>query len=211
MTAVIYDGPDFEKWRKEVEMRERCRHSLILQLFGITRSARVNGLIYHDGVLPVEKVRDTHRNSPLASAYLEYTLCRDLNAAAAYWNSQTGVWLYDFDSPDYTAWIRMSTGRLCVDVGATSPTPPLLMAPALDTAVADSLLVTSGAAGFETALLAEMALDDIHTILCYGIVSRSQTPQNNMIVDIIPVWSLIQLAGVIPITGFTGQNPNDHG
>jgi hypothetical protein len=31
-------------------------------------------LISFKGVLPVEKVRDMHRNSPLASAYLEYTL-----------------------------------------------------------------------------------------------------------------------------------------
>ncbi|KAJ6619351.1 hypothetical protein B0H10DRAFT_2368620 [Mycena sp. CBHHK59/15] len=158
-------------WRlKQHNIDWGSRHSLILQLFGITRSARVNGLIYHHGVLPVEKVRDMHRNSPLASAYLEYTLCRDLNAAAVYWNGQTGVWLYDFDSPDYTAWIRMSTGGLCVDVGATSPTPLLLTAHALDTAVADSLLVACGAAGFETVLLAGMALDDIHTILCYSTI-----------------------------------------
>ncbi|KAJ6612960.1 hypothetical protein B0H10DRAFT_2276649 [Mycena sp. CBHHK59/15] len=197
MTVVIYDGPDFEKashnvlpggcmliypwysggqkwkcvsgagvycWRlKQDDVDWGSRHSLILQLFGITQSARVNGLIYHHGVLPVEKVRYI-----VASSYQRQ--CRDLNAAAVYWNGQTGVWLYDFDSPDYTAWIRMSTGGLCVDVGATSPTPLLLTAHALDTAVADSLLVACGAAGFETVLLAGMALDDIHTILCYGMI-----------------------------------------
>jgi hypothetical protein len=83
MTAVIYDGPDFEKashnvlpggcmliypwysggrkwkcvsgagvycWRlKQHDVDWGSMHSLILQLFGITRSARVNGLIYRHG------------------------------------------------------------------------------------------------------------------------------------------------------------------
>lgn len=52
-------------------------------------------------------------------------------AAAAHLNLQAGVWLYDLDGPDYDVWICMSTGRLCIDLGATSSTKVLLAAPTL--------------------------------------------------------------------------------
>ncbi|KAJ6565898.1 hypothetical protein DFH09DRAFT_463023 [Mycena vulgaris] len=114
-----------------------------------------------------------HRRSPLASAYLEYTLSRDLNAAASHWNRMTGVWLYDFDSPGYAPWIRESTGHLCIDVGATSTSAPAHAA-ALDDPVADVVCLTSGSKNIEQALLSEMELDDIHTILCYGKIRESE-------------------------------------
>ncbi|KAJ7331088.1 hypothetical protein DFH08DRAFT_815170 [Mycena albidolilacea] len=175
MTVVIYNGHDFEKAGRNVLcgrlLPTHPRYSGERKWEYVRRT--VSNLI--QGVLPVETVRHIHRNSPLASAYLEYTLpqCRNLNAATTHWNRKTGVWLYDLDSPDYDAWICVSTGRLCIDIGATSSTPPLLMAPLLDNPIADGLLVTSGTAAFEATLLTKMVLNDIHTVLCNGSNPRS--------------------------------------
>ncbi|KAJ7432660.1 hypothetical protein B0H11DRAFT_1940271 [Mycena galericulata] len=114
------------------------------------------------GVLPVEKIRYTD-----TSAYQRQ--CRDLNAAAAYWNTQTGVhvWLYDSDSPDYSLYCmdphvhRPSLRRRRRHVpraNTTHPSPrPLHSPPPSHPAFSSpSALLRS-----KTALLAEMALDDI--------------------------------------------------
>jgi hypothetical protein len=78
------------------------------------------------------------------------------------------VWLYDLDSPGYAPWIRTSTGRLCIDVGATSAAVRTITAAALDAPIADGILLTAGAPHqIATMLMSEMELDDIHTILCY--------------------------------------------
>ncbi|KAJ7279281.1 hypothetical protein C8J57DRAFT_131838 [Mycena rebaudengoi] len=75
-TAVVYEGSDFEKHRAHAEQREEFRHPSLIQLFGVTSSTRLKALIYHDGLMPLDEVRQMHQQSLLRSAYVEYEFGR---------------------------------------------------------------------------------------------------------------------------------------
>ncbi|KAJ7913968.1 hypothetical protein B0H13DRAFT_2003589 [Mycena leptocephala] len=74
LTAVIYKGTDFEKWKSEAEKHEAFRHPSLVQLYAVTMSQSMNalGLIYTERLIPLSEVRELHERSPLASAYVEY-------------------------------------------------------------------------------------------------------------------------------------------
>ncbi|KAJ7637782.1 hypothetical protein B0H17DRAFT_1278784 [Mycena rosella] len=78
MTAVVYEGSQFEKWKDEAERRQSVRLPFVLQLFGVTESRDVNVLIYHDELITITQFRQLHPSgSPLTSEYIEYQMARD--------------------------------------------------------------------------------------------------------------------------------------
>ncbi|KAJ7822621.1 hypothetical protein B0H14DRAFT_2828203 [Mycena olivaceomarginata] len=100
MTAVVYQGSQFEKWKAEAERRQSVRSPIFLQLFGITESRGMNALIYHDELITIKQFRQLYYGLPLTSAFTEYQMARDLPNTVSY-----GY---------YTTSIRLSTGRLCL-------------------------------------------------------------------------------------------------
>ncbi|KAJ7913230.1 hypothetical protein B0H13DRAFT_2005344 [Mycena leptocephala] len=72
LTAVIYEGTDFEKWKSEAEKHEAFRHPSLVQLYAVTMSRSMNALIYTERLIPLSEVRELHERSPLASTYVEY-------------------------------------------------------------------------------------------------------------------------------------------
>ncbi|KAF7340330.1 hypothetical protein MVEN_01952200 [Mycena venus] len=100
--------------RAKVQEAGRYRHPSLAQLFGFTCSAGVNALIYHDDMMTISQIRTMHAQSALASTYVELELLRHFYAANLYWEENTGKWL---DNLPGTAWIRLSTGKLCLDIG----------------------------------------------------------------------------------------------
>ncbi|KAJ7260331.1 hypothetical protein B0H12DRAFT_380448 [Mycena haematopus] len=78
VTAVVYQGPDVEKWMSEAEKHETFRHPSLVQLYGVSVSRAMNVLIYIDALVPLRDIRELHAGSALASTYVEYGIVRDL-------------------------------------------------------------------------------------------------------------------------------------
>ncbi|KAJ7826339.1 hypothetical protein B0H13DRAFT_2680710 [Mycena leptocephala] len=114
MTAVVYNDPQFEQRMAEMKEGPQIRHPHLAQFFGFTSSASVNALIYHDEMIPFSQVEKLHAGSALASYYFRNETTQHFNAANSYWHETTEDWLYDLPG---SAWIRLSTGKLCMDVG----------------------------------------------------------------------------------------------
>ncbi|KAF7350057.1 hypothetical protein MVEN_01307400 [Mycena venus] len=185
LTAVLYKGTEFEKWRTEAEKHETFRDPSLVQLYAVTVSRALNALIYTDrklplplgtdfdhsksavGLIPLRDVRELHVGSPLAATYVEYGIKRDLYAAFEYWQSTTGTWLLSPGAPNYTSWIRVSTGRLCIDVGESFSDIKHLDVKSL---VRDPVSRATSIGYCETGLVSRLVsclhLDDIHVMLC---------------------------------------------
>ncbi|KAJ7787187.1 hypothetical protein B0H14DRAFT_287782 [Mycena olivaceomarginata] len=114
MTVVIHDDTRFEQRKAQVLEVQQYRHPLLAQLFGFTCSAGLNALIYHDDMVTISQIQKMHAQSILASRYVNLEMLRHFQAAELYWEETTGNSVDDLPG---TAWIRLSTGKLCLDIG----------------------------------------------------------------------------------------------
>ncbi|KAJ7792133.1 hypothetical protein B0H14DRAFT_3160438 [Mycena olivaceomarginata] len=114
MTVVVHDDTKFEQRKAQVLEVQRYRHPLLAQLFGFTCSAGLNALIYHDDMMTISQIRQMHAQSILTSRYVEFKMLQHFWAAELYWVETTGSSVDDLPG---TAWIRLSTGKLCLDIG----------------------------------------------------------------------------------------------
>ncbi|KAJ7336163.1 hypothetical protein DFH08DRAFT_939242 [Mycena albidolilacea] len=114
MTVVAYDNSKSEQIRAKVQEARRHRHPFLAQLFGFTCSVGVNALIYHDEMMTISQIETMHPQSALASFYIKHEMGRHIEAAQLYWEETTGK---DANNLPGTIWIRLSTGKLCLDIG----------------------------------------------------------------------------------------------
>ncbi|KAF7340339.1 Reverse transcriptase-RNase H-integrase [Mycena venus] len=114
MTVIAYNDSEFEQRRAEVQKAQQYRHPSLAQLFGFTCSAGLNALIYHDDIMTISQIRKMHAQSTLASLYIKTQMWQQFYTAYFYWNETTGKSASDLPG---TAWIQMSTGKLCLDIG----------------------------------------------------------------------------------------------
>ncbi|KAJ7435014.1 hypothetical protein B0H11DRAFT_2257702 [Mycena galericulata] len=194
VTAVVYEGSDFEKasflgfvpqrtleyrkyiqHRSHAEWREGVRHPSLVQLLGVTSSSRVKALVYNDGLISVNEFRKMHAKSPLVSAYLEYEIGRNFQAAIDHWDDTTNQRLL-LSGPGGLSqrletgtmmWIRMSTRQLCLEVNKNQDEDTLALQ--LPTYIVDTAsfgVQLTPDPNLDEKLLARMDLDDIHHILC---------------------------------------------
>ncbi|KAJ7901338.1 hypothetical protein B0H13DRAFT_773272 [Mycena leptocephala] len=115
MTAIVYNDAQFEQRMAEMKEGPQIRHPHLAQFFGFTCSAGPNALICHDEMIPFSQVEKLHAGSTLASYYFRNQTSWHLQAAKFYWKDTTGGGFWDLP---VTAWIRLSTGKLCIDVGS---------------------------------------------------------------------------------------------
>jgi hypothetical protein len=102
-------------------------------------------------------------------------------------------------APNYTAWIRLSTGRLCIDVGDAFPDIKHLD---LKSYVRDPVSRASGIGYCESSLaeklISRMELDDIHVLLCSSASYESMQATFRVgRVGLGEIWSASNLAQVI--------------
>ncbi|KAJ7901326.1 hypothetical protein B0H13DRAFT_773138 [Mycena leptocephala] len=76
--------------------------------------AGLNALICHDEMIPFSQVEKLHAGSALAWYYFRNETTRHFYAVNSYWKETTGEFFHDLPG---TVWIRLSTGKLCMDVG----------------------------------------------------------------------------------------------
>ncbi|KAJ7174094.1 hypothetical protein C8R43DRAFT_635400 [Mycena crocata] len=78
----------------------------------------------------------------------------------------TKIWLLAADTPDYTAWVRASTGRLCIDVADCASDTAR---PGVQTLITDALScgisLASGGADLDRTLLSRLTLEDVHRMV----------------------------------------------
>ncbi|KAJ6597521.1 hypothetical protein DFH09DRAFT_1304320 [Mycena vulgaris] len=118
------------------------------------------------GLVSLQEVREFNSRSPLASTYVEYGIKRDLYAAFKYWESETGTWLLSPGAPNYTSWIRVSTGRLCIDVGTSfSAIKHLDVKSLVRNPVSRATSIGYCEGDLELILISRLELDDIHVLV----------------------------------------------
>ncbi|KAJ7303637.1 hypothetical protein DFH08DRAFT_825735 [Mycena albidolilacea] len=65
-------------------------------------------------MVTISQIQKMHAQSILASGYVNYKMSQHFDAARLYWEETTGNSVHDLPG---TAWIRLSTGKLCLDIG----------------------------------------------------------------------------------------------
>ncbi|KAJ6452337.1 hypothetical protein C8R47DRAFT_288880 [Mycena vitilis] len=163
MTAIVYEGSRFQKWRTEVERMHAQipRNPLFLQLFGVTVSANMKALIYHDALVPVECFKGRYLELPLTIAYIE-------NQLGTEWDYAHTV-LPDFVSTTHCSpWVTSSTGHLCIHPdGGSEDWPALRYFPnsmSHDLSL-PKIPILPGATDTENQLRSILTLRDIHRLI----------------------------------------------
>ncbi|KAJ7201878.1 hypothetical protein GGX14DRAFT_464160 [Mycena pura] len=62
-TMTVAQYQDDEKWKRDLELCSRFRHPSVWQLFGISTSPGLHGLVYYDELIPLSIYRKFHRPS----------------------------------------------------------------------------------------------------------------------------------------------------
>ncbi|KAJ7618058.1 hypothetical protein FB45DRAFT_933211 [Roridomyces roridus] len=90
-------------------------HPLFAQLFGLHCSTSLNALLYHDEMMTIDQVEQMHSHSVLASdRRLPSFRGAQYDTADEYLSRTTAISLEKLSG---STWIRVSTGRLCFDIG----------------------------------------------------------------------------------------------
>lgn len=93
---------------------------------------------------------------------------KHLQAAFEYWKDITGMWLLSPNAPNYTSWIRLATGRLCIDVGDSfSDIKHLDVKSLIRDPVSRATSLGYCEADLDLKLVYRLQLDDIHALLCF--------------------------------------------
>ncbi|KAJ7779727.1 hypothetical protein B0H16DRAFT_1499679 [Mycena metata] len=226
LTAVIDEGTDLEKWRSEAEKHEMFRHPSLVQLYAVTMSRTIKGLIYADALISLPEIRETYADSPLASSYVEYGIVRclfhhtfrailteqkrDLFDAFKYWETVTKTWLLSPGAPNYTAWIRTSTGRLCIDIGDSSSIIKHLDVKTLvRDPVSRSMSIGYCEVDLERMLHSILQLDDIHVLLCSRAnYEATEVSFRSGQVALGTIWPASNVQKITPPVGLLAFPPN---
>ncbi|KAJ7652362.1 hypothetical protein DFH06DRAFT_1418723 [Mycena polygramma] len=167
------------------------RNPLFLQLFGVTVSANIKALIYHDALIPVECFKERYLELPLTIAYIE-------NQLGTEWDHAHSV-LPDFVSTTHCSpWVTSSTGHLCIHPdGGSGDWPSLRYFPnsmSHDLSL-PQIPILPGATDTEDELRSILTLRDIHRLiqLALSVDALSGTPGGNLWFNIKVNPSLVQL------------------
>ncbi|KAJ7603845.1 hypothetical protein FB45DRAFT_958761 [Roridomyces roridus] len=109
--VVVYRGENADQeWREYIERHSRIWHPTILQIFGLANFSGVHAVVAHDELLPTNHFLALRVPPPVMKVYLYARWKTDYDDYAHYCKeTNTGR------GPE-TSWVRLSTGRLCVEL-----------------------------------------------------------------------------------------------
>ncbi|KAJ7431351.1 hypothetical protein B0H11DRAFT_2298404 [Mycena galericulata] len=85
MTAAVYQGGNGEEdWRHELQMYSGVRHPNIVQIYGAVSSGGLYATIFYDEFMPLAQFYSLYKDSPIASLYVEYGRCLELQEVKIY-------------------------------------------------------------------------------------------------------------------------------
>ncbi|KAJ6612604.1 hypothetical protein B0H10DRAFT_2436888 [Mycena sp. CBHHK59/15] len=117
-TVAIYQGKNAdEEWKRDISRYSRFRHHNLVQVFGIVNAeCGLHAAVFNDELIPAQHVLEKYGASHLSTVYLLVRLAEELEDAQQFINSLSETFM---PLLDITEWIRVSTGTLCIDLGAS--------------------------------------------------------------------------------------------
>ncbi|KAJ7439636.1 hypothetical protein B0H11DRAFT_2102129 [Mycena galericulata] len=168
MTVAVYQGPQAEEnWKREIQKYSMLRHPSFVQLYGTVRSAcGLYATIFHDELVPFQQYMDEYRHSMISTVYLHMYFSRRHEDAEDQLASVVGPYkaseiIYNASA----AWIRRSTGRLCVQPW----TEERIYRSPFWASCKDVPPMSSLAGDPEHAMLSSLSLSDCHAI-CFDFL-----------------------------------------
>ncbi|KAJ7018582.1 hypothetical protein C8F04DRAFT_1198799 [Mycena alexandri] len=178
MAVTLYQGDGAkDRWKEDISQYSELRHPYLAQLYGIVSTANLHAVVFHDDLIPYTELLEKYRNSHLSTVFFWACMDSDFSLRAQfsqdvdrYISSLSGTSLA---WEECTAWIRPSTGRLCLD--HTPPeTNPLAHAYVYDVPRPPGTSLCKPPAEAEMiTLITSMSLHDYHEI-CYWHPSRER-------------------------------------
>ncbi|KAJ6518070.1 hypothetical protein C8R47DRAFT_4593 [Mycena vitilis] len=170
VTVAIYEGNGAkEDWREDIYHYSSLRHPNFVQLWGVTTSSRIHAAIFHDDLIPFRHFLDLHGPVLVVYIYAYVTV--------EYWNL-TNYLDSVFKGPDlnsieylYSAfngsaicslWIRLSTGRLCLDQASWGIFEDFHENGGIDMKSNPPALTSLKAPGTESMAINSLSLDQYH-------------------------------------------------
>ncbi|KAJ7759762.1 hypothetical protein DFH07DRAFT_817099 [Mycena maculata] len=213
MTVALYEGDCAEKhWRQDITEYARFRHPNFVQLYGVASSHGLHAAVFHDGLIPVKRILEMYR-SPVSVVYLWGYLDEEFRNARDYFYTLSASRLR---CSRCTTWIRLSSGRLCVDFTNEDPDPLFILYSTSD------MLSRSVASRFfrpheVSDMIASTSLDYYHTV-CFLDLAQSRhisisAPTSVHLRSIIrcPVYSEAEFEDPVQIAHVHGVKFEDSG
>ncbi|KAF7334348.1 hypothetical protein MSAN_02379700 [Mycena sanguinolenta] len=114
VTVAMYQGGGAkEEWRQHVAKYKLIRHPNVMQLYGLVSTKELHAMVFHDELIPYHQFFGRFKYSPILSAYIIGYCTTEFNEAGRYISD---VFQKTVSSNDLDAWIRPSTGKLCLDL-----------------------------------------------------------------------------------------------
>ncbi|KAF7353194.1 hypothetical protein MSAN_01507100 [Mycena sanguinolenta] len=109
VTVAVYQGDGAEEeWRKDVAKYESIWHNNIMQLYGIVSTKGLHAVVFHDELIPYAQFLRHFQHSAILTPYI-IGYCDATNYLSE-------VFQKPLDYVSLPAWVRPSTGKLCLDL-----------------------------------------------------------------------------------------------
>ncbi|KAJ7651325.1 hypothetical protein FB45DRAFT_34692 [Roridomyces roridus] len=111
----VYHGANSEaEWREYVARHSRIWHPTVLQIFGLASFSGVHAVVAHDDMLLIDDFIDLHHLSHSMTVYM-HVCWTDYDDYLQY-RQEMGLGF----RREETSWVRLSTGRLCVELASSN-------------------------------------------------------------------------------------------
>ncbi|KAJ6512458.1 hypothetical protein C8R45DRAFT_960468 [Mycena sanguinolenta] len=128
--VAVYQGDNAEEeWWQDIARYKAVRHPNIVQLYGTATYGNIHAAVFHDDLIPFQQFLDLYRHSHFSQAYIHVYMEAEFQVRMFYClvvltlfqaveDYFKTAFQHSLDAPQFTFFIRRSTGRLCVDLVA---------------------------------------------------------------------------------------------
>ncbi|KAF7374142.1 hypothetical protein MSAN_00295600 [Mycena sanguinolenta] len=160
-TVAVYQGHGAEEeWR-----RDTANHPNLVQLYGIATCGNMHVTVFHDDLIPLEEFVDFYSHSHFASVYILAYMTTELSVAQNYLST-----VFRHVLPNYTLFIRHSTGGFCIDLESSAVS--LVQYPGPDRMLTGQGLKFLADENSEATIIDSLTLNHYHSI-SYWVFSRN--------------------------------------
>ncbi|KAF7353206.1 hypothetical protein MSAN_01508300 [Mycena sanguinolenta] len=125
VTVAVYQGNGAEEeWRKDVAKYKSIWDPHIMQPYGLVSTNGLYAMVFHDELIPYRQFCRRFENSPILTVYIAgYCPIGKNTEFEEATNYISGGFRKSSEYGDLSAWIRPSTGELCLDLVQGGPEP----------------------------------------------------------------------------------------
>ncbi|KAF7353127.1 hypothetical protein MSAN_01500100 [Mycena sanguinolenta] len=125
VTVAVYQGDGAEdEWRKHIATYKSIWDPRIMQPYGLVSTNGLYAMVFHDELIPYRQFCRRFENSPILTVYIAgYCPIGKNTEFEEATNYISGGFRKSSEYGDLSAWIRPSTGELCLDLVQGGPEP----------------------------------------------------------------------------------------